>query len=121
MTNGYWCIRLDGVLYLAHRLAWLYMYGLWPPGQIDHISGERLDNRILNLRETTPSENNQNRRTAPKHSKSGVFGVSERGGKWTARISHEGICYRVSGFFSAEEAAKEYIRMKRLLHPACTI
>src|SRR3990167_3120706 len=63
-TQGYILIRVnnDGILYRAHRLAWLYVYGFWPPADIDHINGNRSDNRIVNLRSVTRSQNLQNMR-----------------------------------------------------------
>lgn len=49
--KGYIRIRIDGKKYRAHRLAWLYTFGVWPTLQIDHINRVRDDNRICNLRE----------------------------------------------------------------------
>ena len=50
-STGYVRISIDGGKYTAHCLAWLYVHGVWPPDQIDHINGNRSDNRIANLRE----------------------------------------------------------------------
>ena len=47
--NGYIYISLDATRYLAHRLAWLYVHGRWPVGQIDHINMIRTDNRLCNF------------------------------------------------------------------------
>ncbi len=58
---GYVTIRLDRKSYLAHRLAWLYMTGKWPKGQIDHINMDRGDNRWKNLRDVTSSQNKCNK------------------------------------------------------------
>jgi hypothetical protein len=84
---GYCVIRVDGVLYKAHRLAWLYTYGEWPVKAIDHKNQIKNDNRILNLREATQSENMHNTRLRPNN-KSGVSGVVWRSdrNKWNARI-----------------------------------
>lgn len=68
---GYARVYVDGRLYLAHRLAWFYVHGEWPPRgfEIDHINRVRHDNRISNLRVVTRSVNLRNRsgwvRTAP--------------------------------------------------------
>ena len=63
---GYFRLWIDGRLYMRHRLAWLYVYGEFPAGQIDHINGERHDNRIENLRDVSPQGNQHNRRKASK-------------------------------------------------------
>ena len=60
MCRGYVLISIDGTRYPAHRLAWLYIYGQWPNGQIDHINRNPSDNRIVNLREATVAENGHN-------------------------------------------------------------
>lgn len=60
--NGYIVIKVDFTQYKAHRLAWLYIYGVWPNNQIDHINHIVDDNRIVNLRDVTNSENQANRR-----------------------------------------------------------
>jgi hypothetical protein len=50
-STGYVRISIDGGKYTAHHLAWLYVHGVWPSDQIEHINGKRSDNRIANLRE----------------------------------------------------------------------
>lgn len=60
-ARGYIRIHVLGRYYLAHRLAWLYVHGEWPPIYIDHINGVPTDNRIANLRCVTPQENNWNK------------------------------------------------------------
>ena len=60
-NTHYIIIGIDEKHYLAHRLAWFYVHGEWPKGQIDHINGIRDDNRIENLRDVTRRENQQNR------------------------------------------------------------
>lgn len=59
--HGYTTIWVDGTVHRAHRLAYLYVYGRWPEGDIDHVNRVRSDNRIKNLRAATRSENCQNK------------------------------------------------------------
>ena len=76
-STGYVVIAVCGAQYLAHRLAWLYVYGCWPSLHIDHINGEKTDNRIANLREATNGENMQNQRRARSNSKTGLLAFGE--------------------------------------------
>lgn len=103
--HGYIVIRLDGTLYKAHRLAWLYCYGVLPSKNIDHINQNPGDNRITNLREADQHENNQNRRVQ-RSSRSGVTGISwnTAHGRWQARIHVRGQCISL-GMHETKEAA----------------
>ena len=84
---GYVQLYIDRNLYLAHRLAWLYVHGNWPDGEIDHINGEPGDTRIKNLRDVSRVQNQQNRKLS-ENNKSGFNGVSfdSQKSKWRARI-----------------------------------
>jgi len=88
----YLCI--NRVLFLAHRAAWIYVYGYLPETGLDHINHDRDDNRIDNLRIASYAINSRNRKI-PSANKSGVMGVSwsEPNKKWQARIwiSRKGI------------------------------
>ena len=90
--DGYRRIKIDGKLYLAHRLAWLYMTGTFPSADTDHINGVRDDNRWINLRAVDRSENMRNQEMY-KNNTSGVVGVSRHPGtgKWQAGIMVNGI------------------------------
>lgn len=87
VSRGYLTIRIDGLLWPAHRLAWFYVHGEWPKNDIDHRDLNRGNNAISNLREATRSQNlsNANKRSA---NTSGFKGVSfmKSKGKWRARI-----------------------------------
>jgi len=85
--SGYHCIKIDYIIYFAHRLAWLYMYGKFPDNLIDHKNGVKNCNAILNLREATSSQNQQNRKLN-KNNRSGFRGVflDKNSGKWRAKI-----------------------------------
>lgn len=99
-------IRVERKLYLAHRLAWLYMTGAWPPEQIDHIDGDALNNRFDNLRAVTHAQNHLNR-PRNRNNTSGVIGVFfDKNGyckPWRAQIDHNGKRWN-KGFKTKEEA-----------------
>lgn len=122
ITDGYWRIGLNGKAHKAHRLAWLYMYGQWP-GVIDHIDGDRLNNKINNLRDTTRSVNCQNLKRASKANKScGFLGVTQyKPGKYQAQIRVGRRFIYLGSFDSPEEAHAAYLQKKREVHPGCTI
>lgn len=88
-TGNYVFIRLYGILYRAHRLAWAIYYGQWPEEDIDHIDRNKLNNRIKNLRLVSDSENLFNTNVRPDNT-SGHKGVSwsERDQVWRAYISN---------------------------------
>ena len=58
--DGYICIKIDQIMYKAHRLAWLWMTGDWPTEEVDHKDLDKSNNRFGNLREATHSQNNIN-------------------------------------------------------------
>lgn len=107
--KGYVRIRVVGRLWRAHHLAWLYVTGLLPPGEIDHINGDRGDNRFVNLRLATRSQNNANIGVGRKTS-SGIKGVSfhKRSGKWRARIMKDQASHWLGVFDTAEAASAAY-------------
>jgi hypothetical protein len=74
-SKGYIYIGINRKQIFAHRLAWLYVYGIMPPEQVDHINRNRSDNRISNLRLCNNIENAQNAKLN-KNNKSGFKGVS---------------------------------------------
>lgn len=112
-ATGYIYINFDNKKVPAHRMAWLYMYGSLPDGQIDHIDGDRSNNAITNLRVVTPAENSwncPNRRS----NKSGVKGVSwdRAAGMWVARVkAHGQIAF--NAYFKTIDEAKVAIEAER--------
>lgn len=103
-------VRIGGRSYRAHRLAWLLTYGEWPEDQIDHINGDKADNRIGNLRSSTNQENHQAFRKTRSGSSSKYRGVSwlNHKGKWAVYISAYGK-QKFVGYFGCElEAARAY-------------
>lgn len=115
-SQSYWRIKINKKSYKGHRLAWFYVYGVWPTNQIDHINGIRHDNRLINLREAQSFENAQNRGFASK-SASGILGVTFRPtrGIYLARLQVNGKRLTLGRFKSAEEAAQAYKSKKQEL------
>lgn len=112
--RGYRVIKIGKKKYSAHRLAWLYIYGHFPAGDIDHINGDRGDNRISNLREASRAQNCRNaKRTAGA---SGVVGVHPLRGKFRAKIRFQKKYYSLGMFDSLEEAAAAYREAQERLH-----
>lgn len=104
-SHGAIHIGIDGKVYLAHRLAWLWTYGEWP-SSLDHINGDRSDNRLANLRLATASQNSGNR-VVGRRNRSGYRGVSWHKGKqkWIAQISRAGRTKFVGMYETVEDAA----------------
>jgi len=115
--NGYVSINVDGRRYYAHRLAWLYMTGAWPPAQIDHIDRNPVNNAFRNLRLATPSENMQNT-SKRRDNTSGYKGVTYRkdSGKWHAQIRVKGENMGLGSYTSKIKAAQAYAIAASVYH-----
>jgi len=107
--DGYLIFNVLGKLCLAHRLAWLYVYGTWPREELDHKNGDRKDNRIDTLREATHTENVRNSKVHWNNT-SGFKGVSwsKEKRKWYARIMFNRMVIRLGYFRTAEAASEAY-------------
>lgn len=95
-------IRIDRVEYKAHRLAWLYVHGGWPAGEIDHANGNPYDNRLINLRDASHTQNMGNAKRREDNS-SGFKGVARSAAKqerWRAHFRGEYL-----GSFDTQEDA----------------
>lgn len=115
--DGYLQTSIDGTIYFLHRLAWFYVYGEWPSHTVDHINGDKADNRFANLRLATYSQNVQNQKRSVKNT-SGYKGVhwSKACQKWQARIHCRGKTYSLGVFNNPEDAAAAYARMAPHYH-----
>jgi HNH endonuclease/AP2 domain len=117
-AKGYRYIGFRGVLYRANRLAWVFLHGEWPKGQIDHINGDRDDNRASNLRDVTGAGNQQNRRQGNKNSKSSLLGVSwhTQNKKWRALITVDRKTLYLGCFETEHAAHLAYLAAKAVYH-----
>lgn len=103
-NRGYLSGHIAGAAILSHRAIWAMVHGEWPEF-IDHINGDRADNRLCNLRAVSRAENNRNRRLN-HNSASGVCGVKQLpNGRWTARIRVDGKNQWLGTFDTVEHAA----------------
>ena len=104
-STGYKTAFIDGKKYTQHRLAWLYVYGVWPKKHIDHVNHNRADNRIKNLREVTHKENMRNKGISKKNT-SGVTGVYylKITKKWYAQIRVDGNLKHLGYFKNKKDA-----------------
>lgn len=122
-SNGYIAFCVDSTKYFAHRLAWLYVHGVWPSGDIDHIDGNRTNNRAANLRDVTRSTNLENIRSAKKHNKStGILGayLIKQTGRYTSRIKVKKTDIYLGVFDTAEAAHIAYVQAKKKFHTGST-
>lgn len=101
---GYCFVMFRGARYAAHQLAWWGVYGAKPIAEVDHINGDRADNRIENLREATREQNTRNA-TVRKDSTTGVKGVSPDGKAFRARCWHDGKRHYLGNYPTVEDAA----------------
>lgn len=118
---GYRLICVDYHRRYAHRLAFLYMNGGWPDGLVDHINGDRADNRRANLRVGDRRLNQENMRRAAKGSASGLIGAHKKRDRWSAQIQTHGKLIKLGVFATAQQAHEAYVAAKRKFHRGCTI
>jgi hypothetical protein len=120
ISEGYVLCRVDGTMYRAHRLAWLYMTGAWPQGEVDHINHCRSDNRIANLRDVSFALNQQNRKKSSRNA-AGLTGVTPHGLRWRARVKLDGKLVSLGTHDTPEQAHSAYVEAKRRMHPGNTL
>lgn len=116
---GYRVVKIFGQVKMAHCVAWAMVHDSWMPDGyfIDHINGNRADNRLANLRKATWSENQRNRARG-RNNTSGVKGVNyyPPNGKWCAQIGYEGRRVHLGCFDTLESAAEAYQQAAKKMH-----
>lgn len=115
--DGHRRIRIRNIRYAAHRLAWMWVYGEFPNGNLDHINGNPDDNRIENLRIASVAENSRNAKT-PFTNTSGVKGVYWHKGKkrWYASCRVNGKKIFIGTFKEIKEAEKVMVEFRNNHH-----
>ena len=113
-THGYHIVGVNGRLYKAHRLIWLWHHGYMPEGELDHINKIKYDNRIENLREASSMCNKRNI-SNPKDNKTGVKGVRIESGVWQARITVNRKQYHLGSHKDFDEAALHRLAAEQCL------
>ena len=112
-SEGYVRLKVNGKGYTAHRLIWFMTYGVWPDCEVDHINGDRADNRLSNLREVNRQQNQWNRKA-----QSGLKGASydTKSGKWIAQLNINGGKKYLGSFDTEQVAHNAYCKAARKLH-----
>lgn len=118
-SKGYRYTTIFNRNYRVHRIIWAMIHNA-NPLQIDHIDGQRTNNRLANLREVTVKENRRNQRVSRRNS-SGVTGVHwcARDKRWTSQIKNDGKAKHLGNFTNFEDAVASRKRAERELgfHP----
>lgn len=107
--TGYIHVTIGKKPFLAHRLAWFYVHGAWPPKFIDHVDRDKGNNRIANLRLATRSQNSANAglRSDNKSGAKGVFFVKKKK-IYEVRVKHHGVIHFIGSFSELSTAASAY-------------
>lgn len=118
ICSGYGRLRVNGKMYLAHRIIWLWYYGSWPIFEINHIDRDRMNNRISNLEDVRRVQNQHNKGEY-KNNTTGYKGVSwsKRDNKFYAQIKNNAKTFFLGYFNTPEEAHYAYKLAKIQYHP----
>lgn len=114
--TGYRRIWIDGDRFVAHRLAWLWMTGEWPADLVDHIDGDKGNDRWENLRAASMSQNKANGVYA--NSPMGLKGVTKAGNRWRAQIVKDQRHQHLGYYDTPEAAHAAYCMAADRLHGA---
>jgi hypothetical protein len=117
---GYVYIMVDHRSYLAHRLAWLYVHGVWPDGLLDHINRDKSDNRIANLRPADFSLNAQNA-VSGRAGRALPLGVYRYRKRFVAKIMVRGSSRHLGCFDTPDQASAAYLTAKAELHKGAVL
>lgn len=105
--HGYIKVMFQGKMYYAHRMVWMMINGRLPNGLIDHINGNKVDNRIDNLRESSKSQNGANSELALRGGK--LRGTTRlKNGKFQSQMKCEGKTYYLGTYSTREDARTAY-------------
>ena len=119
--DGYVIIKVSGVDYFAHRIAIAFALGEWPAFEIDHVNGNKSDNRFVNLRCASTAQNRWNTAgwcpSKRKHVAHKGVSFDARRGVWIARITHHGKTTWLGSFGSEKNAAAAYLGAELALRP----
>jgi len=110
--DGYRKVMLFKKYYSVHRVAWAMTYGDWPIGEVDHIDGDRLNNRLENLRDTTHRGNSQNRQA---HRKGHLVGTTRVKHGWQSSITINYKRMHLGIFASEQEAHSAYLKAQEAI------
>jgi len=115
-SDGYRQIKIDGKIYLGHRLCWLFNYGYTPENFLDHINRNPSDNRLKNLREASNRCNIRNSKTMLTNT-SGVRGVcfNKLFGKWQAAITVDNKCHYLCRYKDFDEVVLHRLAAEQCL------
>lgn len=116
-SDGYVCVKLYGIHYKAHNLAWWIVTGEYPKDLVDHKNCNQSDNRFDNLRQATRKGNSDNA-SLRSDNKSGVKGVSWKAshGRWCAQCSHNGKVHHLGLFDDLEKAKEVVMKFREQMH-----
>jgi len=114
-ARGYRRARLAGNAMAAHRVAWFLYYGEQPPKYIDHINGDRTDNRIENLRKACHHTNLANAKRSTRNT-SGVKGVQRQGDKWIGSVGFKGDRHYLGPFIEIADAEAAVRQLREQIH-----